>query len=62
MIVQVALISPKHIIDRSFDYIVPKELEDAVKGGIRVLVPLVYIIIPFKDLSSVSRKAANLPG
>lgn len=39
MIVQVALISPKHIIDRSFDYIVPKELEDAVKVGIRVLVP-----------------------
>lgn len=39
MIAQVILISQRHIIDRTFDYIVPKEMEPQITVGVRVLVP-----------------------
>ncbi|HIV85871.1 MAG TPA: primosomal protein N' [Candidatus Monoglobus merdigallinarum] len=39
MIAQVILISSRHIIDKTFDYIIPNELRDTAKTGMRVLVP-----------------------
>ncbi len=39
MIAQIVLISRRHVIDRSFDYKVPKEMEPYISVGIRVLVP-----------------------
>lgn len=39
MVAQVVLISHRHIIDRTFDYNIPPEIESRVSIGMRVLVP-----------------------
>lgn len=39
MVAQIVLISQRHIIDRSFDYLIPKEMEPFISPGVRVLVP-----------------------
>ena len=39
MIAQIILISQRHIIDQTFDYLIPQEMEAAITPGIRVLVP-----------------------
>ncbi len=39
MVAQIILISQRHIIDQSFDYKIPKEMEKIISVGMRVLVP-----------------------
>lgn len=42
MVAQVILITRKHIIDQTFDYLIPAELENTIQIGSRVIVPFGY--------------------
>ena len=61
MVVGVLVQIASQNVDRIFDYLVPKELEDSIRIGIRVLVPfgkqtIEGFVLEIKDTSSMELK------